>query len=264
MIRGDAIMATGRSDYPNQINNVLGFPYIFRGALDVRATTINNEMKVAAANALAELAREDVPDQVAAAYSGKRPRYGPEYIIPVPFDPRLLSSVPPAVPVRPWIAGWRKSRSWILKTITKRCRRGSIPLPVRYSGFSRACAGAPKRVVFAEGEESQVIRAAYAFVNQELGNAILVGRDDLVREQIAQLGLEPRPDIQIVNARLSDRNEDYAEFLYARLQRKRIPAARLPAHGEHGPQLFCSLHAGARRRRCDGDRFHTQLLGRTR
>ena len=218
-IRGDAIMATGRSDYPNQINNVLGFPYIFRGALDVRATTINNEMKVAAARALADLAREDVPDQVAAAYAGKRPRYGPEYIIPVPFDPRLLSSVPPAVAraamdtgvaLKPILdlAGYQETLSARLDPVAGTLQR--IFARVRRS---------PKRVVFAEGEESQVIRAAYAFVNQELGTAILVGRDDLVREQISHLGLEPRPDIRIINARLSDRNDDYADFLYSRLQR---------------------------------------------
>jgi malate dehydrogenase (oxaloacetate-decarboxylating)(NADP+) len=110
-VRDDAIMATGRSDYPNQVNNVLGFPYIFRGALDVRATTINDEMKIAAAEALAELAREDVPDEVAAAYGGKAHSFGPDYIIPAPFDPRLMEIVPPPSPRRRWTPASRASRS---------------------------------------------------------------------------------------------------------------------------------------------------------
>jgi malate dehydrogenase (oxaloacetate-decarboxylating)(NADP+) len=220
MIRGDAIMATGRSDYPNQINNVLGFPYIFRGALDVRASTINNEMKVAAATALAELAREDVPDQVAAAYSGKRPRYGPEYIIPVPFDPRLLSSVPPAVARAAMDSGVAQKPILDLDEYEEILSARLDPVAGTLQRIFARVRRSPKRVVFAEGEESQVIRAAYTFVNQELGTAILVGRDELVREQMSQLGLEPRPDIQIVNARLSERTEDYASYLYARLQRK--------------------------------------------
>ncbi len=218
-IRDDAIVATGRSDYPNQINNVLGFPYIFRGALDVRATTINEDMKIAAAQALANLAREDVPDQVAAAYRGSRPKYGPEYIIPVPFDPRLISAIPAAVAAaamesgvarRPIVdmEGYRHELSARLDPIAGTLQR--IQSKIRRS---------PKRIVFAEGEEEQVIRAAFAFANGGLGQPILVGRDEQVRETIAALGLELRDDIEIVNARLSSRNADYAEFLYARLQR---------------------------------------------
>jgi malate dehydrogenase (oxaloacetate-decarboxylating)(NADP+) len=218
-IRDDAIVATGRSDYPNQINNVLGFPYIFRGALDVRATTINEEMKIAAAQALANLTREDVPDQVAAAYRGSRPKYGPEYIIPVPFDPRLISAIPAAVAAaamesgvarRPIVdmEGYRHELSARLDPIAGTLQR--IQSKIRRS---------PKRIVFAEGEEEQVIRAAFAFANGGLGRPILVGRDKQVRETIAALGLELRDDIEIVNARLSRRNADYAEFLYARLQR---------------------------------------------
>src|SRR5712671_889609 len=175
-IRDDAIMATGRSDYPNQINNVLGFPYIFRGALDVRARTINMEMKIAAARALAALAREDVPDEVAVAY-GARPKYGPDYIIPVPFDPRLIATVPPAVakaametavarkPIldmdayQSQLASRRDPVAGILQRVYQRLRRR------------------PQRVVFAEGEEEQVIRAAASFVHQGLGSALLVGRE---------------------------------------------------------------------------------------
>ncbi|WP_375458679.1 NADP-dependent malic enzyme [uncultured Enterovirga sp.] len=219
LIRGDAIMATGRSDYPNQINNVLGFPYIFRGALDVRATTINMEMKIAAAQALATLAREDVPDEVAAAYQGSRPRFGREYIIPVPFDPRLISTIPPAVAhaaVETGVAG--------------------RPVPENYEGVLQArrdpTAGVlarvfervrkfPKRVVFAEGEEEQVIRAAMSFVNQGLGTAILVGREDAVRGAAEAAGIDiDRAGIEIHNARLSRRNSAYAQYLYSRLQRQ--------------------------------------------
>jgi malate dehydrogenase (oxaloacetate-decarboxylating)(NADP+) len=218
-VRQDAIMATGRSDYPNQINNVLGFPYIFRGALDVRATSINMEMKIAAANALAALAREDVPDEVAVAY-GARPKYGPDYIIPVPFDPRLIATVPPAVakaaietgvarkPIadmdayRSQLASRRDPVAGILQRVYQRLRRR------------------PQRVVFAEGEEEQVIRAAASFVHQGLGSALLVGREDRVRETARGLGVELGGGIEIINAALSQRNAAYAAYLYERLQRK--------------------------------------------
>ncbi len=218
-VRQDAIMATGRSDYPNQINNVLGFPYIFRGALDVRATAINMEMKIAAANALAALAREDVPDEVAVAY-GARPKYGPDYIIPVPFDPRLIATIPPAVakaametgvarkPIpdmdayRAQLASRRDPVAGILQRVYQRLRRR------------------PQRVVFAEGEEEQVIRAAASFVHQGLGSALLVGREERVRETARGLGVELGGGIEIINAALSHRNDSYAAYLYERLQRK--------------------------------------------
>jgi malate dehydrogenase (oxaloacetate-decarboxylating)(NADP+) len=218
-VRQDAIMATGRSDYPNQINNVLGFPYIFRGALDVRATAINMEMKIAAARALAALAREDVPDEVAVAY-GARPKYGPDYIIPVPFDPRLIATIPPAVakaametgvarkPIpdmdayRAQLASRRDPVAGILQRVYQRLRRR------------------PQRVVFAEGEEEQVIRAAASFVHQGLGSALLVGREERVRETARGLGVELGGGIEIINAALSQRNDSYAAYLYERLQRK--------------------------------------------
>ncbi len=219
-VRDDAIMATGRSDYPNQINNVLGFPYIFRGALDVRATEINDAMKIAAAEALAALAREDVPDQVAAAYRGKRPKYGPEYIIPAPFDPRLISYVPPAVAKAAMDTGVARQPIVDMENYrdTLSARRDPIAGTLQYVvGKVRQL---PRRVVFAEGEESQVIRAAYSFAAGGLGHPVLVGRDDAIRETVASLGLEPRDDIEIANARLSERNAVYAEVLYARLQRQ--------------------------------------------
>ncbi len=219
-IRDDAIMATGRSDYPNQVNNVLGFPYIFRGALDVRATTINEDMKIAAANALAALARKDVPDEVAAAYQGVRPRFGPHYIIPVPFDPRLLSDIPAAVAQAAMDSGvaGKPIEDMAAYKIQLSARRDPIvgTLARIYERVRRN----PKRVVFAEGEEEQVIRAAASFVSQELGTAILIGREDIIRETAANAGIELSDGMEIHNARLSKRNPAYIDFLYARLQRQ--------------------------------------------
>ncbi|MBN9431417.1 MAG: NADP-dependent malic enzyme [Bosea sp.] len=218
-IRDDAIMATGRSDYPNQVNNVLGFPYIFRGALDVRARTINEEMKIAAAKALAELAREDVPDEVAAAYQGVRPRFGANYIIPVPFDPRLLSEIPAAVAQAAMDTGVarRPIEDMAAYKIQLSARRDPIvgTLARIYERVRRN----PKRVVFAEGEEEQVIRAAASFVAQKLGTAIVIGREDIVLATARDAGIDIN-GIEIHNARLSRRNADYIDFLYARLQRK--------------------------------------------
>ena len=218
-VRDDAIMATGRSDYPNQINNVLGFPYIFRGALDVRATTINMEMKIAAAYALAELAREDVPDEVSAAY-GARPKYGPDYIIPVPFDPRLISAIPPAVAKAAMDTGVARKPIVDMEGYRQTLRSRRDPAAsVLNQVFSRL-RRAPKRVVFAEGEEEQVIRAAASFVQQGLGTALLVGREDLVHEMARGTSIELGEGIEIVNARLSTRNAIYTNYLYERLQRR--------------------------------------------
>ena len=218
-VRDDAIMATGRSDYPNQINNVLGFPYIFRGALDVRASAINMEMKIAAARALAELAREDVPDEVAAAY-GARPKFGADYIIPVPFDPRLISHVPPAVAKAAMDTG--VARKPIVDMEAYRHQLSARRDPVAgilvqvYSRLRRQ----PKRVVFAEGEEEQVMRAAASFVHQGLGTALLIGREDRVRQSASDNGIDLAEGIEIINARLSTRNAAYINFLYERLQRR--------------------------------------------
>jgi malate dehydrogenase (oxaloacetate-decarboxylating)(NADP+) len=219
MVRQDAIMATGRSDYPNQINNVLGFPYIFRGALDVRATTINMEMKIAAARALAELAREDVPDEVAAAY-GARPKYGPDYIIPVPFDPRLISHVPPAVAKAAMDSGVARKPIVDMDAYRQALRMRRDPVAGVLARVFERLRRNPKRVVFAEGEEEQVIRAAVSFVQQGLGTAQLVGREERVRETVKNSGIELGDGIEIINARLSQRNAAYAAYLYERLQRR--------------------------------------------
>src|SRR6201990_274504 len=186
-VRDDAIMATGRSDYPNQVNNVLGFPYIFRGALDVRATTINMEMKIAAARALAELAREDVPDEVAAAY-GARPKYGPEYIIPTPFDPRLISYVPPAVAKAAIDTGVARKPIVDMDSYSQQLRSRRDPVAGVLQQVFQRLRQAPKRVVFAEGEEEQVIRAAATFVHERLGTAFLVGREEPIRQSAKNLG----------------------------------------------------------------------------
>jgi malate dehydrogenase (oxaloacetate-decarboxylating)(NADP+) len=218
-VREDAIMATGRSDYPNQINNVLGFPYIFRGALDVRATTINMEMKIAAARALADLAREDVPDEVAAAY-GARPKFGPDYIIPVPFDPRLISSVPPAVAKAAMDTGVARKPIVDMGDYRHQLRSRRDPIAVVLARIFERLRRQPKRVVFAEGEEEQVLRAASSFVQQGLGTALLVGREERVQQTAKEAGFEIAEGIQIVNARLSRRNASYAAYLYERLQRR--------------------------------------------
>src|ERR1700720_2912305 len=218
-VRTDAIMATGRSDYPNQINNVLGFPYIFRGALDVRARAINMEMKIAAARALGALAREDVPDEVAAAY-GARPKYGPEYIIPVPFDPRLISDIPPAIAKAAMDSGVARKPIVDMDAYRQALRSRLDPVAGVLARVFERLRRNPKRVVFAEGEEEQVIRAAASFVQQGLGTAQLVGREERVRETARTTGIELGGGIEIINARLSQRNAAYAAYLYERMQRK--------------------------------------------
>ena len=218
-VRDDAIMATGRSDYPNQVNNVLGFPYIFRGALDCRATTINMEMKIAAARALADLAREDVPDEVAAAY-GMRFKYGPDYIIPVPFDPRLISYMPPAVAKAAMDTGVARKPIADMDAYRESLRRRRDPVAGVLQQVFERVRRSPKRVVFAEGEEEQVIRAAATFAHERLGTALLVGREDRVRQSAKNLGIELGKGIQIINAALSTRNAQYAAYLYERLQRQ--------------------------------------------
>jgi malate dehydrogenase (oxaloacetate-decarboxylating)(NADP+) len=218
--RGDVIMATGRSDYPNQVNNVLGFPYIFRGALDVRATTINDAMKIAAAQAIAMLAREDVPDEVATAYKGERPKYGPGYIIPSPFDPRLIVEVPLAVakaavesgvarkPIKDWNAYRAKLRARLNPTV------GSLQI------FFDQVVQNPKRVVFAEGEEETVIRAALAFRDAGYGTPVLIGRSERIEATMKAIGLKNLDGCEIHNARLSEHNALYTDFLHKRHQRR--------------------------------------------
>jgi malate dehydrogenase (oxaloacetate-decarboxylating)(NADP+) len=220
-VRSDAIIATGRSDYPNQINNVLGFPYIFRGALDVRARTINEEMKVAAAKALAQLAREDVPDEVAAAYAGARPTFGPEYIIPAPFDPRLIWYVPPLVAQAAMDTGVARKPIEDMNAYKDSLAQRLDPSASFLQRIHGTVRREPqrKRIVFAEGEEPAVIRAAWQFKTQELGEPILIGREEQIARSMQLVGVTPG-DIQVTNARSSDKNSEYTDFLYKRLQRK--------------------------------------------
>ncbi|NWH09158.1 MAG: NADP-dependent malic enzyme [Alphaproteobacteria bacterium] len=218
-VRGDAIVATGRSDYPNQVNNVLGFPYIFRGALDVRARTINEEMKIAAARALADLAREDVPDEVAAAYSGNRPVYGPQYIIPVPFDPRLISTVSSAVAEAAMRTGVARRAIPDMDAYRNQLSARLDPVASILQRIMANVRANPKRVVFAEGEEEAVIRAAVQFQNMGLGRAMLVGDPDRIQNKMIDIGYDDE-QIEIHTATKSDRTQAYTETLYKRLQRE--------------------------------------------
>ena len=218
-LRDDAIMATGRSDYPNQVNNVLGFPYIFRGALDVRATTINEEMKIAAAESLAELAREDVPDEVAEAYAGTRPQYGPGYIIPVPFDPRLISCIPVAVAKAAMDSGVARRPIVDLDAYKNELSARLDPTAALLQMITDRVKATPKRVVFAEGEEEAVIRAAIAFRSSGMGTPVLVGREDRIYETMDRIGLSRLEDLEIHNASKSEDGPEYGEALYKRMQR---------------------------------------------
>jgi malate dehydrogenase (oxaloacetate-decarboxylating)(NADP+) len=219
-VRPDAIVATGRSDYPNQINNVLGFPYIFRGALDVRARQINDTMKIAAAEALAALAREDVPDEVAAAYSGRRLQYGSDYLIPTPFDPRLIWAVPSAVAKAAMESGVARKPIMDMAGYRQALKARFDPTAASLESIFRQIQANPRRVVFAEGEEEKVIRAALVFHASGYGTPVLVGREERIRETMKRMGLASPEGLEIHNARLSQHNKVYADFLYGRLQRK--------------------------------------------
>jgi malate dehydrogenase (oxaloacetate-decarboxylating)(NADP+) len=219
-VRDDAIVATGRSDYPNQINNVLGFPFIFRGALDVQASTINEAMKIAAARALAELAREEVPDQVAAAFMGRQVKYGPEYIIPAPFDPRLISRVPLAVANAAMETGVARRPIVDMDGYAAQLAGRLDPVAGWLASIIDQVRNAPKRIIFAEGEQPQIARAANAFHNLGLGQPVLIGREGHVAEAFATAGLEFTHAIETHDTSRDERRHEYAEYLYARLQRQ--------------------------------------------
>ena len=218
-VRADAIVATGRSDYPNQVNNVLGFPYIFRGALDVRARTINEAMKLAAARALADLAKADVPDEVAAAYQGRRLKFGPDYIIPTPFDPRLISHIPPCVAQAAMDSGVARKPIADMAAYKASLAQRLDPTAAMVQRVQTAVRRSPKRIVFAEGEERAVIRAAIAFQELGLGEPILIGREAEIARNMASLGVPETAKLEIINARLSNHNPLYADYLYKRQQR---------------------------------------------
>ncbi|WP_333793209.1 NADP-dependent malic enzyme [Hyphomicrobium sp.] len=219
-VRNDAIVATGRSDYPNQINNVLGFPFIFRGALDVQARTINEQMKIAAARALAALAREDVPDVVMAAFLGRRPMFGPDYIIPAPFDPRLISRVSPAVAQAAMESGVARRPIVDMDAYVAHLDARLDPVSDWMRSIFERLRAEPKRIVFAEGEDPAVIRAASSYAAQGFGTPVLVGTESVIRERFREAGVRLRDTFEIVDARSSELTEEFTEFLYTRLQRR--------------------------------------------
>jgi len=219
-VRDDAIVATGRSDYPNQVNNLIGFPYIFRGALDVRAKTINEEMKVSAAHAIAALAREDVPDEVVAAMGGERPKYGKEYIIPSTFDPRLISTIPVAVAKAAIKSGVARKKIKDFEIYKDQLRQRLDPSVTIMQGINSQIKKTQKKVVFADGEDEKTLKAAIAFKNNGLGTPILIAKKELVKEKLKEIGLDENYNIEIVNSTDKIKREKYTKFLYEKLQRK--------------------------------------------
>ena len=220
MIRDDAIIATGRSDYPNQVNNLIGFPYIFRGALDVRSKTINEEMKVAAANAIAQLAREDVPDEVVAAMGGERPHYGKDYIIPSTFDPRLISIIPSAVAKAAMETGVARKKIENFEVYQEQLKQRLDPTVTIMQGINGYIKKNQKRIVFADGEDENTLKAAIAFKNSKLGIPILIGKEELIKKQIKKIGYNENFDIEIVNSKDKQKREKYVEYLFRKLQRE--------------------------------------------
>jgi len=218
--RSDAIIATGRSDYNNQVNNVMGFPYIFRGALDVRASTINDEMKIAAAQALASLAREHVPDEVSAAYAGRKMHYGPEYIIPVPFDPRLITTVPPAVAQAAMATGVARKPILDMNAYKRELTARLNPTADSMNYIFERVSANPRRIVFCEGEEEQIIRAAISWKGNGYGTPILIARERRVHEVMERLAITHLDGIEIQNSATNPHVDAYIDFLYKQLQRK--------------------------------------------
>lgn len=251
-VRADAIVATGRSDYPNQVNNVLGFPYLFRGALDIHARAINDEMKIACAEALAELAREDVPDEVALAY-GKNLTFGRDYIIPTPFDPRLIHRIPPAVAKAGMDTGAARRPIVDMDAYELSLKSRLDPTASILRGINSRARANQARMIFAEGDDPRVLRAAVMYQRNGLGKALVVGREDDVKAKLAAAGMaEAARELEIVNAANTRHLEVYKEYLYERLQRKghdmkdihrlaardrHVFAALMLAHG-HGDGLI--------------------------
>jgi len=219
-VRKDAIIATGRSDYPNQVNNLIGFPYIFRGALDVRAKTINEEMKVAAANAIASLARERVPDEVVAAMGGERPTYGKEYIIPSTFDPRLISVIPVAVAKAAIKTGVARKKIDNFDIYADQLKQRLDPSVTIMQGINSQIKKTQKRIVFADGEDENTLKAAIAFKKSGLGIPILVAKEKVVKERLKEIGYSENFEIEIVNSTDKKKREKYVGYLFKRLQRK--------------------------------------------
>ncbi|MDC0639347.1 NADP-dependent malic enzyme [Planktomarina temperata] len=240
-VRPDAIVATGRSDYPNQVNNVLGFPYLFRGALDIHARAINDEMKIACARALADLAREEVPDEVALAY-GTKLSFGRDYIIPTPFDPRLIYRIPPAVARAGMDTGAARRPIVDMDGYELSLKTRMDPTASILRGINARARSSQARIIFAEGDDERVLRAAVLYQRQGFGKSIVVGRESDVRQRLEAAGLgDAAGELEVVNAANTEHLEDYRNYLYQRLQRKGFDTTdvhRLAARDRH---VFGSL-----------------------
>ena len=240
-VRVDAIVATGRSDYPNQVNNVLGFPYLFRGALDIHARAINEEMKIACATALAELAREDVPDEVAVAY-GRELKFGRDYIIPTPFDPRLIFRVPPAVAKAGMQTGAARRPIIDLPNYELSLKSRMDPTASILQGMHVRARSNQATMIFAEGDDPRVLRAAVTYQRSGLGKSLVVGRDDDVKSKLEDLGLAAAiNELEVVNAAKTEHLESYKDFLYDRLKRKGFDPADVHRIASRDRHVFAAL-----------------------
>ncbi len=219
-VRKDAIIATGRSDYPNQVNNLIGFPYIFRGALDVRAKTINEEMKIAAANAIASLARERVPDEVVAAMGGDRPSYGKDYIIPSTFDPRLISVIPVAVAKAAMKTGVARKKIEDFDAYSEQLKQRLDPSVTIMQGINNQIKKNQKKVVFADGEDEETLKAAIAFKKGGLGIPIIVAKEEIIKKKLKEIGYSENLNIEIVNSKNKILRQKYVNYLFEKLHRK--------------------------------------------
>ncbi len=244
-VRPDAIVATGRSDYPNQVNNVLGFPYLFRGALDIHARAINDEMKIACANALAELAREDVPDEVAMAY-GRKLTFGRDYIIPTPFDPRLIHRIPPAVAQAGMDTGAARRPIVDMDAYTQGLKARMDPTASILRGINARARAAQATMIFAEGDDPRVLRAAVAYQRGGFGKALVVGREADVKQKLEAEGLaDAVRELEVVNAANTTHLETYKDLLYRRLQRRGFDmhdVHRLAARDRHAFSALMLAH----------------------
>jgi len=240
-VRVDAIVATGRSDYPNQVNNVLGFPYLFRGALDIHARAINEEMKIACATALAELAREDVPDEVAVAY-GRELKFGRDYIIPTPFDPRLIFRVPPAVAKAGMQTGAARRPIIDLPNYELSLKSRMDPTASILQGMHVRARSNQATMIFAEGDDPRVLRAAVTYQRSGLGKSLVVGRDDDVKSKLEDLGLaDAINELEVVNAAKTEHLDSYKDFLYDRLKRKGFDPADVHRIASRDRHVFAAL-----------------------
>ena len=218
-VRNDAIIATGRSDYPNQVNNLIGFPYIFRGALDVRAKTINEEMKIAASNAIAALARERVPDEVVAAMGGDRPKYGKNYIIPSTFDPRLISVIPVAVAKAAIKSGVARKKIENFEIYSEQLKQRLDPSVTIMQGINSQVKKSQKKVVFVDGEDENTLKAAIAFKNSGLGIPMIIAKEKVVKERLKEIGYSENFNIEIVNSTIKEKREKYVKYIFKKLHR---------------------------------------------